>query len=234
VTPYTVTRVSPQQLLEISADAVTADGCPLAAAQTAAVLSTPHHLQLPQPFAAGINDQLASFEDAYWRGLGPGVKEGDLVAALNRLADTLNLPEYAKTSLNQIRTLRMQLLMMNPRFMGRNLFAGSMRIGDTISDVMSPLQALHLSLSLIDQKFYDSNYQVSPSAWDAAQGRRLAALAATVNRSPGEPRGKPSVRPLVSPQRQELEDRLNAAVAGLGVSDALDLVASTLRTLGIK
>lgn len=65
-----------------------------------------------------VKQRFAAAEEGYWKGQQAGIREEDLVAALNSVAAQLKLPEYAKTSQNQIHYLRMETLQWTPRFMG--------------------------------------------------------------------------------------------------------------------
>jgi hypothetical protein len=113
-----------------------------------------------------IKSRLAQAEIKYRHGSEHGVQEADIVALLNEFADKLQLPPYAKTSISQLRVLRMRLALAEPKFMGLGLARQDSKVGDSLNTEMSPLQGLHLIETLIDQKVGNPEFQVSPGDWD--------------------------------------------------------------------
>lgn len=97
--------------------------------------------------------------------------------------------------------------------------------GKGISEYMSPVQALHLSLTLIDQKFWDPKYQVDPAEWETqlAQGKIPRAL-------PDPQAGSTySVRAHNFPRARELDRRLNATLSSLSTYEGLKMVLDMVR-----
>jgi hypothetical protein len=203
------------------------------ATMTDAVFSLPH-FALIQDFPPEVNNiikrKFASAEEGYWKGQHPGVREQDIVAAVNGVVAELNLPGYAKTTKDQVRHLRVgMLLKTNPRFMGLRVAKVPIP-GEkaTILDDMSPLQAYHLVLSLIDQKFVDPFYQVTPEEWERRSHTRQPSNTLPVAKS----------RPRITtswdnPRIFEMQERLREALISLSNAEALATLLRTLTALGM-
>jgi hypothetical protein len=125
--------------------------------------------RLPSPLEAVLKQRLVQAEMKYRQHMTAGVREADVVVFVNRLADKLQAPAYAKTSLRQVRVLRMSLVLASPAFMGDGITRKDMHVGDSINDTMSPLQAMHLIASMFDQKLLNVEYQTTPEEWDQKQ-----------------------------------------------------------------
>ncbi|MGO9642296.1 MAG: hypothetical protein ACLP1Y_13455 [Candidatus Acidiferrales bacterium] len=163
---------SPHKTIEVAAAKESPDDEDSIGNVVDAVLNFPHICRLPDPLEAMIRSRLVSAEISYLRKTGPGVREEDVVDLLNDFADRFGAPEYAKTSLAQVRFIRMKLAIGEPLFMGSGTAVTPSRVGGSVSPVMSPTQAAHLILTLVDQKFMNSEFQVSPEKWDVSKVRR--------------------------------------------------------------
>jgi hypothetical protein len=206
---------------------------------TEAVFSTYPHVfgQIPAPFDSGIKDALTHAELAHLQGSRPGVSEQDVANLVNMWADRLHLPQYAKTSAKQVRVLRMSLAVASPVFMGRNI-ADPGSNSAQINPELSPLQAIHLTSVLLDQKFLDPDYQVTPEEWERTfqqkqveKIQRQAALAKAATTS-----GQPGVYLIAAhsnPKLDEMRQAFDNGITALSTADTSDLVNSSLRTLGI-
>ncbi len=202
------------------------------AAITDAVFAIPHFgliQQVPAWAATLVKQRLATAEEAYWKGRQAAIREEDIAAALNSVVAKLNLPEYAQTNQSQIRHLRMETLERNPRFMGLKVRTES-STGEpsTIFGTMSPLQAFHLTLTLIDQKFVAPFYQVTPAEWEIRRSR---------GSRPTAPAGKP--RPHVetmwdNPRSIEMQDRLHEGFRSLTDAEGVEMLMQTLNAIGIR
>jgi hypothetical protein len=169
-----------------------------------------------------IKNSLVQAEINYRHGANPGVGEADVVTAINRLADRFGVPEYARTSLKQVRYLRMSLAILSPQFMGTGM--STPEGGQPINSKMSPLQALHLATFLIDQKLVNPMYQVTPTDWDGSihlqpvkhTGPTQAKLVALDNR-----------------KQNELYNILRPGFEAISTTEAISLMHETFTTLKI-
>lgn len=186
--------------------------------------AVPHRMALDDSAIALLKPMLASGEYAYWQGSSQGIREQDLVETINFLASKLNLPDYAHTSKKQLRELRMRLMLLSPRFMARGAMGPNI---SAISEYMSPMQAFHLTQTLVDQKFWQPEYQVTPAEWDQ-QTHEVTPPGATASTQK-----TPSVRLLNFPRSIELHQRMTAALNKLNDYDAVELATQALHKAGV-
>jgi hypothetical protein len=197
--------------------------------------------RMPSQMEGMVKDRLVRAEILYREGKRTGIQDNDFVRTLNDLADVLEVPPHTRTTLSQVRVLRMWLALSEPRFMGTGIARQDIAPGESINSVMGPLQAAHLMATLIDQKFMNPDFQVSPEEWEATSHQEFMkklqteqARGAEVRANPGHPiaalrsRGSYS-----SEKRRALEESLFRSISSLTVKDGLDLVNHTLSTLGI-
>ncbi|HEV2416917.1 MAG TPA: hypothetical protein VGX94_03870 [Terriglobia bacterium] len=167
VMPNSLSHYAPVVNLEGTAQAVHlhADDSSIAALSKA-VLEFPHAVDVPAAARAACSPRISAAEKAYFNLTHPGVREDMLAAVLNDIATELGAPSFAQTSSHQLRVTRMRLLLSNPVFMGFRLTTANAKPGDSINPHMSPLQAVHLSLTMADQKMFNPDYQYEPSEWE--------------------------------------------------------------------
>lgn len=192
--------------------------------------------RLPEPIDGLVNERLVHSEGAYLRGERTGIDEQEIVRLFNSLADKFAAPEYAKTSLLQVRVLRMQLSLSSPAFMGRGLTRDEAKVGDSINSTMSPLQATHVIETLIDQKLLNPDYQVPPSLWDGTYFSdaqvKSEALQQAMGRS-SEIKTKIAAAVRENPKRQEMHDLLSREMSSMSLAGAAELINEVLATLKI-
>lgn len=203
-----------------------------------AVFSFPRALpRAPDAIENIIKDRLVRAEIAYRNGIQEGVQEQDIVKFANSMADHFRLPSYAKTSTQQVRVLRMQLVLSSPAFMAAGLTHENMKPGETISDRMSPLQAVHLLSSLLDQKIINPDYQLQPAEWEKAhlapatariqQMQKLQSSDQQIN----APR-RAEVR--VFHRRRDLHQAILQAGSTLSFTETMNLIDQAFTTLKIN
>lgn len=208
----------------IESAAVTARGGDPSAvsALTDAVFAYPHsYRRLPPSLEYPIKQRIANAEVAYRQGQSSGVQTADLVNAFNGLADKFGLPDYAKTSVVQIRYLRTSMALGFPQFMGEGLSRPGAKVGDPISDAMSPTQAAHLAQVLADQKLWNPDYQVPPDKWDPrilVRPRPAAGHAVSFR---------------IDTKGPAIQNAVEAAASGMTLADAQQTLNDALGGLGI-
>jgi hypothetical protein len=184
-----------------------------------------------------VKDRLVGDEILYRQGKAPGVQERDIVDTLNHLAERFGGPPYSKTSLSQVRVLRMWMALCQPNFMGAGVAKQNAAVGESISSAMSPLQAAHLIATLIDQKFINPDFQVSPEEWEKNSPpveekikQRTARARATTT---GQSSANVSLDSYSPDKRRELEQTLYPSIWSLGTTDALILLEQAFEKLHI-
>jgi hypothetical protein len=187
------------------------------------IFAIPHQVALQPPVLSAIKRRLVSAEVAYWQGSGPGIDEKNVVAFVNLLADRMRLPEHARTTLGQVRTMHTQLLATAPALFGRGIGCSDVQARRSIGSRLSPLQAAHLILALADQKFYNPAYEATPGEWerDGAQLRTRM----------GRPTAARTI--YLTERRSALERAVATSLSQMSIVDGLDLLSDGLRALGL-
>lgn len=180
-----------------------------------------------------VKDRVVRAEMKYRKG-GRGLRESHIARTINELANSFNAPDYAKTSPLQVRVLRMELMKDYPSFiaqeMRREKKGLKKKVGDSINPEVSPLEGIYITSVLIWQKMLNDKWQQPPDEWAATLHQKHF----------GEPRrsGDPQPRMAVSPLRNdkigEMEDVVARGLARLSIADAMNLVDSSLNSLGIE
>ena len=207
-----------------------------------AVFSFPRMLpRLPDILENPIKDRLVIAEFAFRQNTRSGVREEDIVQLVNTMADKLKVPGYAKTNLKQVRVLRMQLMLASPVFMTQGVDPAHLSPGEHIGSTLSPLQAVHLINSLIDQKLINPDFQLEPEEWEKKQvdkqTERIKAaqelLRSSTSGQSDQSKGSRS-RIVVQKRKRDLHDALIQAGENLSVLDAMDLIDNAFTTLKLK
>jgi hypothetical protein len=182
-----------------------------------------------------VKDRIIRAELAFRRGSFDGVHEQDIVHLVNWLADRLRLPAYAKTSPKQVRILRMDLILSSPAFMAAGATDRISKPGDSIPDRMSPLQAVHLISSLVDQKIINPEYQLEPAAWEKTQLQTQAAKLEEMRwlqqlQASGPP-AKTHAEVRIIHRNRDLYNAMLKSGSSLSFTEAMDLCDTAFKTL---
>ena len=225
--------VSRHEGLEQKATLANADDASSISALVDEVFNFPRAFpRMPDFMESAVKDRVVQAEISYRRGVTAGVHEEAVVKAVNDLAGKFNVPDYATTSIHQIRALRIGLSLREPKFMGTGTARENAKVGDSINPIMSPAQAFHLIGTLIDQKLLNEQYQVSPTEWDrdlyqkTLERFRTESLAAPAHKAGNVIMGQNS-------KHQEMLDILSRNISLMSLSGALKLLDRELKILGI-
>ncbi len=204
------------------------------------IFNHPHPFpRMPADMENFVKARLVRAEMAYLQGVGPAVQERDIVRLVNSVANKLGVPEYGKTSEHQVRVLRMGLALSSPTFMGRGMARGDIKVGQRVEPTMSPLQAAHLIGRLIDQKFSNPDYQLTPAEWEKDQYANSVERWRTLREliQSGELETSPRKTEVIlrqNPKRKEMADALSRGMSSMNWSDAWDAIDQAFATLNIK
>jgi hypothetical protein len=152
---------------------------------------------------AAVRDRIFRADLAFRRGENPGVREAELVAAANYMVGRFGGPEYARTSVPQIRGFREIARSMSPHL------GAEQGIPRGLDSVMSPVEAIYIASSLGRQKLFNPEYQVGPDEW--TQRYQVKRDAATRNRG----------REIAPPSTAEFRAKVAAREVS-GLLDALE------------
>lgn len=230
----------PSKVIDNTARSVSRDSETSVRELTEAVFSVYPHVfgKIPAPFDNAIKDALTRAEFAHLQGKSQGVSEHDVANLVNMWADRLHLPEYAKTSVKQVRVLRMSLAVASPVFMGRGITDLNGISDGANAPEMSPLQAAHLAAVLVDQKFLDPDYQVTPQEWEQQfyekQMEKIKRQRELSNTSGDNQTHAYSLMARSNPKHDEMRQAFSHGLAALGPADGFDLMNSSLAMLGVQ
>jgi hypothetical protein len=181
------------------------------------VLNQAHGLpQLPSEVVAPIVGRLLYAEMRYRAGTGAPVEESNVVPMINGLVATLGLPNYATVDSPQVRFVRTARLRLAPKFMGDGALRPAMKVGEEINHSISPLQAVHPALCVIEQKLFNPDYKLAPGGWEARQAsvdlaRWQAHQQALQAGLTGNPSNHPHLEVRSNPKAQTLLNAIGSA-----------------------
>jgi hypothetical protein len=130
------------------------------------VIDYPHLVRLSDDSKSFLKGALPLAEHHHLSGSISGIHEHALASTLNDVCDSLKVPTFARVTPSQLRVLRVRLLQTHPTFMGRGITMATAHVGDSINPKMSPLQAMHLSLVMSDQKIMNVSFQCEVDEWE--------------------------------------------------------------------
>jgi hypothetical protein len=122
----------------------------------------PFHWSDRQEVRGQVIDRLVKAEISCRSGQHPPVSEENVVKVVNNLAQRIGAPDFVKTNLDQVRYLRVSLMMRAPHFVA----AGARdQQGHEIPRAMSPVEGTYVLLSLIHQKLFNPKFQENGGNW---------------------------------------------------------------------
>jgi hypothetical protein len=111
--------------------------------------------------ALHYTQRVAQAETDYRNGSQPPVHAEDLVNAHNGFVRALSLPEWTSTDVKEMQMLRMQFAARYPQLLGNHALAGKDDKLQILSNDISPAEAVFLSTSLIYQKLFNAEFQMT-------------------------------------------------------------------------
>jgi hypothetical protein len=235
------TWVNPFQKIEKSARPEDPNNSDSVRALVDAVFDYPHSFgQVPADVEESVRVKLTQAEIAYLKGSRTGVRLLDVVKLFNEVATKLNLPDFATTSPRQMRHLRMQIMLDMPTFMGKGAIRQGIINGESISGIMSPIQAFHLFLAMAEAKLIDSEYQFAPVDWEKHRNQvetekwQTAKARRALGQTPTPT--NPGVTAHVSDASKSVQfaHALRNGWSALSADDTAKIVAGSLKTLSIQ
>ncbi|MDQ6652246.1 MAG: hypothetical protein M3Y84_05840 [Acidobacteriota bacterium] len=198
--------------------------------------------EIPPDAVEAMKDRLVHAEMGYRFGNAKqkNIEEIDVARMVNQLADTLSLPDYAKTCPLQVKHLRMSLLFYLPNFIGQEHFkekpGGKRKVGSKMTSKMSPLEAAYVALVLLQQKKDNAAFQVTSQEWRAFVYKKKLDLwqAHREGRSIEADAGPTlSEKTNSNPKRDEIEQAGARGAAALPTSTLQNLPDTLLDRLGV-
>jgi hypothetical protein len=111
--------------------------------------------------ASSVRDRLIASEMDFQRGGQSTVTEENVVTVVNKLARKFDAPAYAYTTQSEVRRLRVKMLTTSPNLIGRNGHPHSPAGDFGLSNQLNPVEAFHVTATLLYQKVYNPDFQLS-------------------------------------------------------------------------
>ena len=171
--------------------------------------------------APSIEQRLIDAELALRSGASRGVREEDVISAVNEAVEQWRLPAFFKTSVGQFRLFRESREFLTRDFVKPGFGAGQ-------SGWISPAEAIFLTTDLVRQKYFVEENQIDPDAWEARTRQRLEGHARQQREEAGG-RARPSPSPPTG--QVKLSQAVQLPVAADFRSEASPAVAELHRVL---
>jgi hypothetical protein len=196
--------------------------------------------QVPADVLESVKVKLTQSEIAYLKANRLGIRLLDVVKLFNEVAAKLNLPDFATTSPRQMRHLRMQIMLDMPTFMGKGAIRQGMINGESISGIMSPVQATHLFLEMAEVKVLDPDYQFAPVDWEKHQNQvetekwQMAKARRALGEAPPSTNPSAVLGSFDGSKTLQFANAVGNGWSALSADDTSKIVAGCLKTLGIQ
>jgi hypothetical protein len=228
----------PYQQIEVAASALRPGDLDSIRAVVEEIVNYTRYYRMPNVMAAVVKQRLIDAQRDYFTGKTGGVVDGAVVDAINALATSFGTPDYARTSLLQVEFLRGRVASLMPYLMRP---AAETKVGEA-NPPMSPLQAIWIMSSIIDQKIDNPDYQAIPADWDRdyypkllERARAQDELRRRMAAGEVEVGTKYEARLVAGPPRSpELRLLLARRIREMSVADGLKLFNEDFARLGIR
>lgn len=183
--------------------------------------------QAPAGMDDAIKERLVRAEIKYRQGRAKGSQEFRVAHMVNLLAHKLGAPDYARTNVLEVRRLRMSLLPYTSGLRAQSP-ADETRKGEKRSASMSPLEAFVVAVSLLQQKRFNVEYQLTNDEWVALHGGKRSAGSGAKFLEEMKARRRDSRR------TDEIDEAIGRGFAAMSPSQILGLPEELLNTLGVE
>ncbi|MCP9494379.1 MAG: hypothetical protein MSG64_07990 [Pyrinomonadaceae bacterium MAG19_C2-C3] len=190
-----------------------------------------------------MKDRLARAEKNYRTGKKGGISEDGVVKMVNELAGKFNVPEYVKTNHFQVRTARVSLLASLPDLTTTK--TDKLKKGDKkILGLMSPAEAIAVSMYLLQQKMVNEAWQVTPEEfvanlhqkqlerWQAQRNQKSSAE--QTGSFTANPKGEFKLRGELRPKRDAVLQAIDSGAANMNPAELSGLADAALDILGVE
>jgi hypothetical protein len=183
--------------------------------------------QAPAGMDDAIKERLVRAEINYRNGHGQGIAEANIVRMVNLLAAKLGAPAYTRTNAFEVRRLQLGVLPYLPNLLAQSR-AKDKPHGAPINATLSPLEATYVAASLIQQKRYNAEYQLTQTEWVALHGGKRKDKANEKFHEQMKDRRKDSSR------TDEVERAIAQGFTAMSPAEILNLPQKLLDTLGVE
>jgi len=229
-----LSQEAPVEQLNARAQAVKGDDVASIDGLATVLIASLIPLDLPEDVRATLHTRLVAAEVDYRRG-GQGVSEGNVLRTVNDLAKEFATPEYAKTSMSQVRFLRTSMMGVFPNLLIPQRINPNKSKESSSHQSLSPMGAMLLTALLIQQKLINEEFQVEPKDWrDHLQKKNLEVWRTYREKKSAPASGsRLSTRP-DGAKSKELRQLIEQRIATMSQTDVVNLTSAMLDKLGIS
>jgi hypothetical protein len=195
--------------------------------------------EAPAGVSDNIKERLVRAEISYRGGKGQqGISDASIVRAVNYLAHKVGAPAYARTNVFELRRMKASILPYTADLQARaraEQVTNGMLVADRKSSAndaktptMSPLEATFFMTVLVQQKQFNSEYQLTNQEFVALHGGKRQA------KSDKTFRGEMHARRGDSSRSNELEKTVEKHAAAMTLSEIVNLPQELMYVLGIE
>ncbi len=177
-----------------------------------------------------FQERIIQAELSYRNGTGQKIPEIKVVRMINGLVRKIGAPDYARTDLGEVRRLRMGLLTYLPALVEGEGKSSKREVGSSIDRSMSPLEAVYVTLLMLQQKQHNDEYQLSPSERTAARANNGKVRQEASNRRQTEPQ---LILRQATPREEEIAQVIRQGLAKKNSDELMKLANKSLDILGI-
>jgi len=191
---------------------------------------------LPSDLNDVIRARLVRAELSYRNG-GHGISETNIVRVVNDLADRFRTPDYTKTNRAQVRFLRANMIGVIPSLLGqeRDSIGKGQKKTRSMNPIMSPAEAVFLTILLLDQKAMNEDFQIEPKEWRDYHNKKATELWRSNHESKGKAPKSSSMGLRLQAPNPKSEEIMRAIQQNSEMNsiELTKLLARSLDTLGI-
>lgn len=189
----------------------------------------------PAGLGESIKERLVRAEINYRTGKEQdGISDASIVRAVNYLALKVGAPPFARTNVFELRRLKAAMLPYTPALQSRSHVTGAeiVTAGRTIDEhkapTMSPLEATVFMMSLIQQKRFNTEYQLTQEEFVALHGAKRQANSERLFQ------GEMQTRRSDLSRSRELEQSIRKRTSTMTLFDLNNLPRELMYVLGIE
>jgi len=193
--------------------------------------------EAPAGISEDIKERLVRAEISYRAGNGQqGVSDASIVRAVNYLGNKVGAPDYAQTNVFELRRMKSGILPYTADLQARShkaqanaMIRGdrSARANDPTTPTMSPLEATFFMTALVQQKQFNSEYQLTNKEYVQLHGGKRRGNSNKQFRAAMESRKGDSSR------TDELEKKVKKHATAMTLSEIVNLPQELMYVLGI-
>lgn len=235
VLPAEVQAVNPLAAINDKSRAAKAGGATEVRALADEIFTTYHFDEAPAGLGDVIKERLVRAEVSYRSGKGQqGISDASIVRAINYLAYKVDAPAFARTNVFELRRMKVAMLPFTAdlqagsrgadRLISRN---GKSTSADPTTPTMSPLAATLFLVSLVQQKQFNPEYQLTNQEFVELHGGKREAKSEKLFR------GEIQSRTGDLSRSSQLEQSVGKNATVLGMAKLINLPDELMYVLGI-